>query len=66
MTKQEREQLEALEMYLHHEGQRTRNNMLNAKKLADSEYFKGRCSGLNEVFHFIHDFLEGRMELPEG
>jgi hypothetical protein len=64
MTKQEKEQLEALEMYLLHAGQNATDKMLHAEKLTDSEFYKGRSGALNECYYFVHDFLDGRLELP--
>jgi hypothetical protein len=65
MTKQEREQLEALEMYLLHEGQKATDRMLKATNTHDMEFYKGRTGAFVECEFLLKDFLElGRMDLP--
>lgn len=65
MTRKEREQLEALEMYLLHAGQRASRNMEEAETLAKSLFYKGILGAYQEAYYLVHDFLDHRLELPE-
>ena len=67
VTKQEREQLEALEMYFRHEGQKANDKMLKATNTHNMEFYRGRSGAFMECEFVLKDWLEvGRVELPEG
>ena len=65
MTKQEKEQLEALEMYFWREGQKANEKMMKATSLLNQGYYQGRSSAFVECEYLLKDVLElGRLELP--
>lgn len=67
MTKQEKEQLEALEMYFWREGQKANNKMLKATNTHNAEFYRGRSGAFVECEYLLKDVLElGRLEPPEG
>ena len=67
MTKQEKEQLEALEMYFWHEAQKANEKMLKATNTHNMEFYRGRGGAFVECEYLLKDWLEmGRMELQEG
>ncbi len=67
MTKQEKEQLEALEMYFWHEAQKASEKMLKATNTHNMEFCRGRSGAFSECEYLLKDWLEtGRLELPEG
>ena len=65
MTKQEKEKLEALEMYFLHEGQKANNRMLKSTNALNAEFYKGRSGAFFESEYLLKDFLElGRVDFP--
>jgi len=67
VTKQEKEQLEALEMYFWREAQKANEKMLSATNMYNVEYYHGRNNAFVEAEYLLKDFVEyGRLELPEG
>jgi hypothetical protein len=65
MRAKEREQLEALEMYLLHSWEAAKRKMLKSGTTPSSEYYKGRFGVFQEAYYLVHDFLEGHLEIPE-